>query len=216
MPGPYDIYEQQPSHHSQFLPDLSSFFSSGIGMGATFAAEMFVIPRMMNKEKMLRAVSTGASGHAAMMNDVRALTGGTSQAHFGNWVRGVGDKGFMRRGGSTMSKALSGPTIEAAFGRTAARRIGIGKLAAGFSRFGMMYAAVEIGGALGGMIGDAILNYEPKRTTNRRRELETGGAFVDTRFAQTQRQRAIQAIHNTQLSTRAALGNEAAFVHMER
>jgi len=216
MPGPYDIYEQQPSHHSQFLPDLSSFFMSGTGIGLTAAAEFFIIPRMLNKSQMLRSVTTGASGHAAMLNDVRALTGGTSAGHFGNWVRGVSNKGFMQRGGSTMGKALSGPTIEAAFGRKAAHRIGIGRLAAGFSRFGMMYAAVEMGGALGGMLGDAILNYEPKKTTNSRRELETGGAFVDTRYAQTQRQRAIQAIHNTQLSTRAALGNEASFVHMER
>ena len=37
--------------------------------------------------------------------------------------------------------------------------------------------------------------------------------FMDSGGAFTQRQRAIQVIHNSQLSTRAALGNEARYLH---
>jgi hypothetical protein len=37
--------------------------------------------------------------------------------------------------------------------------------------------------------------------------------YFDSRAAFTQRQRAIQVIHNSQLTNRAAFGNEAAFMH---
>lgn len=37
--------------------------------------------------------------------------------------------------------------------------------------------------------------------------------YFDSRAAFTQRQRALQVIHNSQLSTRAALGSEAGFLH---
>jgi hypothetical protein len=37
--------------------------------------------------------------------------------------------------------------------------------------------------------------------------------YFDSRAALTQRQRAIQVIHNSQMSTRAAFGNEATFMH---
>jgi hypothetical protein len=39
-------------------------------------------------------------------------------------------------------------------------------------------------------------------------------AFFDTRAAFTQRQRALMVIHNSQLSNRAAFGQEASFLHM--
>ena len=38
-------------------------------------------------------------------------------------------------------------------------------------------------------------------------------AYYDSRRAMTQRQRAIQAIHSSQLSTRVAFGNEASYMH---
>ena len=37
--------------------------------------------------------------------------------------------------------------------------------------------------------------------------------YYDSRAAATMRQRAIQVIHNSQLSTRAAFGNEASYMH---
>jgi hypothetical protein len=72
-----------------------------------------------------------------------------------------------------------------------------------------------LGGSALGAVGEIAANWTPSQPINARRQLETGGPIIDTATAFTQRQRAIQAIHNTQLSTRAALGNEASFMHYD-
>lgn len=75
-----------------------------------------------------------------------------------------------------------------------------------------MVELLKVGFMLGGAAVDSVMSYRsaPKGVT-----LTSGsGIFNDTRAAQTQRQRAIQAIHNSQMTTRAALGNEAAFLHI--
>ena len=69
-----------------------------------------------------------------------------------------------------------------------------------------------IGMSIGRMVGNLVGNYRPDYT--KEELLETGGFFADTRASFTQRQRAIQTIHNSQLTTRAALGNEASFLHI--
>jgi len=46
------------------------------------------------------------------------------------------------------------------------------------------------------------------------RDLDLGEGFANTRASYTQRQRAMQAIHNSQMNTRAAMGNEATFMHV--
>lgn len=82
----------------------------------------------------------------------------------------------------------------------------------GFARGVGMAELIKIGADLGGMAIDSVMGY---RSAPKSIKLSTGpGFFNDTRAAQTQRQRAIQAIHNSQLTTRAALGNEAAFLHI--
>ena len=43
---------------------------------------------------------------------------------------------------------------------------------------------------------------------------DLGTGFAETRSSFTQRQRAMQAIHNSQMNTRAAMGNEATFMHV--
>ena len=43
---------------------------------------------------------------------------------------------------------------------------------------------------------------------------DLGEGFADTRASFTQRQRTMQAIHNSQMNTRAAMGNEATFMHV--
>lgn len=83
--------------------------------------------------------------------------------------------------------------------RTIARSIGMVEL-------------MKVGVDLGAAAVDSVMNY---RSAPKEISLTTGpGFFNDTRAAQTQRQRAIQAIHNSQLTTRAALGNEASFLHI--
>lgn len=50
-------------------------------------------------------------------------------------------------------------------------------------------------------------HYTPRKTA------ALSGTFMDTGMAFTQRKRALQAMHNSQYSGRAAMGNEAALVH---
>lgn len=71
---------------------------------------------------------------------------------------------------------------------------------------------IKVGASMAGAGIDAVMSY---RSAPKEVKLKSGpGFFHDTRAAQTQRQRAIQAIHNSQMTTRAALGNEAAFLHI--
>lgn len=81
-----------------------------------------------------------------------------------------------------------------------------------------------------GVVGLSILGYEISKSIfgnsraysmgteeferSRYRSLYRGDdEYFDSRAALTQRQRAIQVIHNSQMSTRAAFGNEATFMH---
>lgn len=207
MPGPYDIYTNRNAYSGpKYLPDLSSFFTSPMALGAGLVTDMFLIPRYMSRGSMLRSVNKDL--RLGLLDDVRHTTGGVSPRHFKNYMRGYTDHAFMKRTGYG--------TFGEVFGKRAASRLGMGRLASSFSRFTLLYGVVEGLTALGGMLGDAISAYQPEPYVNKRRQIETGGSFTDTRYAQTQRMRAIQAIHNTQLSTRAALGNEASFMHLER
>lgn len=72
---------------------------------------------------------------------------------------------------------------------------------------------VDLGATLFKTVGDMVGSYTPEKKLWRRRQLETGVPYLDTRVSQTQRQRAMQAIHNSQMTTRAILGNEASFAH---
>jgi len=47
----------------------------------------------------------------------------------------------------------------------------------------------------------------------RRQVYNSEDSYFDSRAAFTQRQRAIQVIHNSQMSTRAAMGSESSFMH---
>jgi hypothetical protein len=111
----------------------------------------------------------------------------------------------------------------AVFYRQAAKKLGgaaAGRILGYRALSGMMSLAnvsffAYMGASALGAVGNMIANWTPGQAVNPRRQLETGGPIIDTPSAMTQRQRAIQAIHNTQLSTRAALGNEASFMHYE-
>jgi hypothetical protein len=66
--------------------------------------------------------------------------------------------------------------------------------------------------ALGSIQGLNTFNYE-RRHREGHSELDLGEGFADTRGSYTQRQTAMAAIHNSQMNTRAAMGNEATFMH---
>jgi hypothetical protein len=63
------------------------------------------------------------------------------------------------------------------------------------------------------LVNDMVSTWRPQPRVNKKQMLELGGDYIDTREAYTQRQRALQAIHNSQLTTRAVIGNEASMLH---
>ena len=74
--------------------------------------------------------------------------------------------------------------------------------------FGLGFSAAS--GAIQGM---SAFSYE-RRHREQPPELDLGEGFAQTRASHTQRQTAMAAIHNSQMNTRAAMGNEATFMHV--
>lgn len=100
------------------------------------------------------------------------------------------------------------------------KQMNVNKLASTLGRYGKVAAiagAVVMGWQLGkGLLGlSDTFKDTPEEIANRRRKsLYSGGEeFFDSRAAFTQRQRALQVIHNSQMSTRAAFQEEASFLH---
>lgn len=104
----------------------------------------------------------------------------------------------------------------------AAGSLGRARVAAGVA--GLGYAAATVGRAvlsvqLGLMgfqvaqgVAEAAIDWRPRNTYKSSHEF--GHIFYDPRGAYTQRQRALASIHDSQLTTRAAIGNEASFAHL--
>jgi len=223
MSNPYDIYDTGAARHGR----IANFIESPatlVGWGLT---DMLAVP-MLASEKGLQG-AMGANQWKMFKNAARASFGeggvrnlalhgrahdflrGGITPHTASTLSTSGSaRSMMGRSANTMR------TMTAQFGGKAAQRIGVSRLLHGASRGLFAYSMVQLGIGLMRGVNDMIEAYtppEPKVPWHR--DLETGGSFVDTRSAQTQRQRAIQAIHNTQLSTRAALGNEASFLHAQ-
>ncbi len=73
--------------------------------------------------------------------------------------------------------------------------------------FGLGFSAAS--GAIQGM---STYSYN-RRNQEQPAEHDLGEGFAQTRESFTQRQTAMAAIHNSQMNTRAAMGNEATFMH---
>lgn len=109
---------------------------------------------------------------------------------------------------SGISKAAGAPGLATA-GRLA---IGLGlRSVARAWMFNDMFAG-GFSMALGSIQGLNTFNYE-RRNREEHSEMDLGEGFADTRGSYTQRQTAMAAIHNSQMNTRAAMGNEATFMH---
>lgn len=152
-----------------------------------------------------------------IMND---LPGAAGNRWYKPWTWGRAAEstalGVRSRGGLLGGIAMERDIIRTAgarYGRKAATAMAAGRniLAAGRT-MGLWFMAEMAVGAV-----DMFAQYVENRRYDMKpygpRTLETGGGFVDTRDAQTQRARALQAIHNSQMTTRAVIGNEAAMMH---
>lgn len=64
------------------------------------------------------------------------------------------------------------------------------------------------------VVADGLFNTQmPSRPPTPSRTSSLSGTFTDSGIAYTQRQRALQALHNTQYNGRAVFGNEASMLH---
>jgi len=97
------------------------------------------------------------------------------------------------------------------WGRGRALRIGGTAVLGRFLRFTAVVGTMMVGAELVKSLGESVGAWRPK--TQELPHVEFGGFMHDTYQAKTQRQRAIQAIHDSSLSVRSALGNEASFMH---
>lgn len=213
MAGPMDIYSgnQSPYHMNAGL-DLSSILGHPAAIVGGFATDIFLIPRLASKDRLVNLAlgkltggvptAAGTAAKTELLSMIQNLTGGTSQGHVNRFLKKMGSKEL-----NTIRK-MANPAL--------LRTVQTGRLLTSLSTMTSVVGLLDLGVSLGTGLIEAISAYSPTGKPNRRRQLELGGPFVDTRHAQTQRMRSIQAIHNTQLSTRAAMGNEAAFLHLER
>lgn len=99
------------------------------------------------------------------------------------------------------------------FGAGAAHRIMAGRFIRGATHIAGVAMAVDFATSGIQMLASSALNWEPTIRGPRPRTTET--PYIDTGAAATQRQRAIMAIHNSQMSTRMVFGNEAAQLHYD-
>jgi hypothetical protein len=126
------------------------------------------------------------------------------------------------RGGAKAGKVMAGLYDEgrrhgydffARYGNSAGAKV----VAAGVTRNALRFlegmALLTVGMELGRGLFQSIADWQPAQAVGPQVEFgDTGYASVPA-AAMTQRRRAMAAIHNSQLGTRAALGNEASFVH---
>ena len=128
----------------------------------------------------------------------------------------------MPFGGTNSQIAIDiGSFIGGGFLKWQGKKIGSDRIVAGGKRFTRLSAhtsAISIIG-LGLSLGwsGAESTVKQHRAKRIRQNIKAKGwadtGYYDSRAAATMRQRAIQVIHNSQLSTRAAFGNEASYMH---
>ena len=193
------------------------FFDFGLGPVGGIAAYFggWAVANRMNRPKtLIQSLRTlRAQGpqqvYKTLREDIFATAAGRS-------TFGTSRMGTRHINARLMARAKrSGTNVIARYGgglTGAGTRIAIGGVAS------MAMTTLEIVGGLyfGAQmvqgLASAISEWEPAPA--RGPELEFGNDnFYMPRAATTQRMRALQSIHNSQLTTRAALGNEATFLH---
>lgn len=227
MPGPYDFIGQDDQGQgwgSTFnwakQLRLSDVFANPLVIGADFAMTGLLYNPIAGPKALERSMSTAQ--WAGFQGRVAKRFGSATPEHMQSFVMKM-NAGELEAGAGRYAGKIGGTlgrdvamqeSMVASFGARAAGRMSFARAASGLSRFMLWYTAVDLGVGVMKSVAEAAGSYEKPNRANPTRTLETGGVSFDTRHAQTQRMRSIQAIHNTQLSTRAAMGNEAAFMHL--
>jgi len=89
----------------------------------------------------------------------------------------------------------------------------IAKTRNAFTLIGTAVMAYDIARSVLDTKANFVESSRDQQDSMRRANFGQDDAYFDSRAAFTQRQRAIQAIHNSQMSTRAILGDEARWLH---
>ena len=160
---------------------------------------------------------------AALALEIETMGAGSSgrQHQAAPWANVKNERQLLRAYNKTAGYGVTyakGPTTWKEFGRGVTgdlTRMGFGLGLRSLSSawiindlFSMGFAAAS--GAVQGM---SSFSYE-RRNRETPAELDLGEGFAQTRASHTQRQTAMAAIHNSQMNTRAAMGNEATFMHV--
>lgn len=213
-----------------------------LGMGATLAAlggAGYAGTEYLNSEYFQRSMSPDMSslesssgfnalkgtfgGHSIMMNLGAEFGSRYASKKLANRSRATmqsyrNQRGAMRRAQpssgatSTTARAVSGINkldkskfvkSSKSLMKTSRQLRSVGRMAAWAP---LAFMAFDMVSALGNMPG-------PSSNAIPRKGAGLSGTFMDTGMAYTQRQRALQAMHNSQYSGRSALGNEAALMH---
>ena len=125
-------------------------------------------------------------------------------------ARGKGTRGLYHRMVEINRKR--GTTLIQRYGARPAARIAAGHVLGRALTFFNVIGSLALGAELGRMVTQSIVDWTP--TVAKPVELDFGTGFVEESFqARTMRQQSLAAIHNSQLTVRAALGNEAVHIH---
>jgi hypothetical protein len=96
-------------------------------------------------------------------------------------------------------------------GMALAKTVGRYSKVFGFSSF--VIGGFELGRSLSQASRSMVEGRDQAERFRRANVYDGEDQYFDSRAAFTQRQRAIQVIHNSQLSTRAAMGQESSYMH---
>ena len=222
MPGPLDIYPQDGQSHNwsdtlgvgsswgtwfPMIMDIGGSYgfnrltdiSMGLPGGKRGIGRVLGFGMPSAQSERLRAVSkvfgrnmerTGMSGAQAMWRReiliARGASTGTGWGTAWNRVRTTGDY------------------------RMAGKVAGALSVAKGYAQgiFAAQIASMAVD--LGAGFMNAAVEWRPRAPGHRTPDFGTN--YFDSSQAFTQRQRALMSIHNSQLTTRAAIGNEASFM----
>lgn len=154
-------------------------------------------------------------------------------------VLGVGKWGldkYIKNRGAAYTKALgkeltSGPSqYYHTAARSVAKKATLTELGTDFKQLKSLSSSMGMASKVFGYFGIGLLGYQATKmllTTSRSFAMGTeelnqaryqnlyngGDEYFDSRAAMTQRQRALQIIHNSQMSTRASFGSESGYLH---
>ena len=184
MPGPYDFYDSD-------RPTIGSNIRWGLS-GDSFASSLAPDLGLVLGGSVLETMALRRSTGSPMFNK--------------NDPRLFGLGGILKTDAEVKSLKAG-----ASAGLKGSRMFKAGMALKGL---GLWFGAAQLMTGMASMtrgIGNAITNAKPIR--NVAPPAKFASTFFDSSGAYTMRQRAISAIHNSQLSTRASLDNLASFYH---